>query len=84
MTSMHPPNSWLKFWYFVVVQLLSHVWLFATAWTAARQASLSFTIYRNLLKFMSIESVMPLKHLVLSHLLLLLPSVFLSKIICPF
>ena len=42
-----------------VVQLLSRVRLFVTPWTAACQASLSFTISRNLLKFMSIESVMP-------------------------
>ena len=60
---------------FVVVQSLSHVWLFATSWTAARQASLSFTIFRSLLKLTSIESVMPLSHLNLCHLLLLLPSI---------
>ena len=47
-----------------------------TPWTAARQASLSFTISQSLLKFMSIESVMPCNHLVLSHPLLLLPSIF--------
>ena len=45
----------------VVVQLLSHVHLSATPWTAARQASLS-TISRSLLKFMSIELLMPSKH----------------------
>ena len=45
-------------------------------WTAAHQASLSFTISRNLLKLMSIESVMPSKHLILCHPLLLLPSIF--------
>ena len=56
-------------------QLLSHVWLFATPWTAAHQASLSFTISRNLLKLMSIESVMPSNHLVLCHPLLLPPSI---------
>ena len=50
--------------YFVVIQLLSHVWLFATPWTAARQASLSLAVSWNLLKFMSIELVMPSKHLV--------------------
>ena len=60
----------------VVVQALSHVWLFATPWTAARQASLSFTISWSLLKLMSIESVMPSNHLVLCCPLLLLPSVF--------
>ena len=43
----------------VVVQSLSHVWLFVTPWTAARQASLSFTISWSLLKLMSIKSVMP-------------------------
>ena len=59
-----------------VVQSLSHVWLFATPWTAARQASLSFTISQSLLKFMSIESVMPSNYLILCHPLLL--SVFLS------
>ena len=48
----------------VVVQLLSPVWLFATPWIAAHQASLSFTISWSLLKFMSIESVMPLNHLI--------------------
>ena len=42
-----------------VVQWLSHVQLFVTSWTAARQASLSFTISQGLLKLMSIESVMP-------------------------
>ena len=44
--------------------------------TAARQASLSFTISRSLLKLMSIESVMPSNHLILCHFLLLLPSIF--------
>ena len=58
----------------VVVQLLSGVRLFVTPWTAARQASLSFTISRSLLKLMSIESVMPCSHLVLCHPLL--PSIF--------
>ena len=45
------------------VQLLNHVWLFVTPWTAARQASLSITNSRNLLKLKSIELVMPSKHL---------------------
>ena len=62
----------------VVVQLLGHVWLFATPWTAARQAPLSFTISQSLLKLMSTESVMPSSHLILHHPLLLLASVFLS------
>ena len=60
----------------VVVQLLSHVGLFATPWTAARQTSLSITNFQSLLKLMSIESMMPSNHLVLCHLLLLLPSIF--------
>ena len=67
----------ISFVYFVVVvQLLSHVQLFGTPWTAACQASLSFTISQSLLKLMSIESVMPSNHLVLCHSLLLLPSIF--------
>ena len=60
---------------FVVVQSLSCVQLFATPWTAAFQASLSFTISRSLLRLMSIESVMPSNHLILCRLLLL-PSIF--------
>ena len=60
----------------VVVQLLSWVWLFATPWTAALQARLSSTISWSLLRFMSIESVMPSNHLILCCSLLLLPSVF--------
>ena len=59
-----------------VVQLLSHVQLFVTPWTAACQASLSFTISRSLLKLMSVESVMPSSYLTLCHPLLLLPSIF--------
>ena len=57
------------------VQLLSHVWLFVTPWTAARQASLSFTISRSLLKFMSIELMMQSNCLILCRPLLL-PSIF--------
>ena len=49
-----------------------------TLWTAACQASLSFTISRSLLKLTSIESVMPSNHLILCHPLLLLPSIFSS------
>ena len=60
---------------FVVVQSLSRVRLSATPWTAARQASLSFTISRSCLKLMSIEAVMPSSHLILCHPLLL-PSLF--------
>ena len=59
----------------VCVQLLSHVWLFMTLWTVACQASLSFTVSWSLLKFMSIELVMPNNHLIFCHPLLLLPSV---------
>ena len=55
------------------VQSLSRVQLFATPWTVARQASLSITNSQSLLKLMSIESVMPSNHLILCHLLLLLP-----------
>ena len=47
-----------------------------TPWTAAHQASLSITITQSLLKLMSIELVMSLKHLILCHPLLLLPSIF--------
>ena len=61
---------------YVVVQLLSRVWLFATPWIAARQASLSFIISQSLLRLMSTESVMPSNHLILCFPLLLLPSVF--------
>ena len=50
--------------------------LTATPWTAARQASVSFTISQSLLKFMSTKSVMPSNHLILCHPLLLLPSIF--------
>ena len=59
----------------VVVQSLSHVQLFVTPWTAARQASLSFTISWSLPKFMFIESVMPSNQLIL-FCPLLLPSIF--------
>ena len=62
--------------YSVVIQLLSHVWLFATPWTAEQQASLSFSISQSLLKFTSIELVMLPNHLILCCHLLLLPSIF--------
>ena len=58
------------------VQFLGHVRLFLTPWTAASQAFLSFTISWNLLRLMSIESVMPSNHLILCRPLLLLPSIF--------
>ena len=61
---------------FSSVQALRSVQLFATPWTAARQASLSITNSQSLLKLMSIKSVMPSNHLILCHPLLLLPSIF--------
>ena len=63
--------------FLLLVQLLSYVRLFVTPWTAAHQASLSFTISQSLLKLMSIvKLVLPSNHLILCHFLLLLPSVF--------
>ena len=61
---------------FSSVQSLSYVWLFATPWTAAHQASLSITNFWSFLKLMSIESVMPSNHFIFCHPLLLLPSIF--------
>ena len=58
------------------VQSLSHIWLFTTSWTAARQASLCITNPQSLPKFTSIESVMPSNLLILCRPLLLLPSIF--------
>ena len=58
------------------VQLLSNVWLFATPWTAPRQASLSITSSWSLLKLMCIKSMMPSNHLNLCHPFLRLPSIF--------
>ena len=69
-------SNFLGFYFDVVAQSLSHVQLFATPWTAACQASLSFTIFLSLLQLMSIESMMPSNHLILCPSLLLLPSVF--------
>ena len=60
----------------VVVQSLGCAQLFVTPWTAAPQASLSFTISWSLLKLMSIESVIPSNHLILCHPLFLQPSIF--------
>ena len=68
---MHPTSHTAPIWL-----LLSHVRLFATPWTAARQASLSFTISQSLLELMSIESVMSFNHPILCRPLLLLPSIF--------
>ena len=70
---------WISSWsliLIVVVLSLSRVQLFATPWTEAHQASLSFTVSQSLLKFVSIESVMPYNLLVLCCPLLLLPSIF--------
>ena len=76
-------GRWIYFSYLLAswslpssVQSLSHVQLFATPWTAARQASLSITNSQSLLKLMSIELVMPSNHLILCRPLLLLPSIF--------
>ena len=63
-------NAWLG-----SVQSLCHVWLFATPWIAAHQASLSITSSRSSPKLMSIESVMAFSHLNLCHPLLLLPLI---------
>ena len=61
---------------FSSVQLLCHVQLLATPWTATHQASLSIANSRSLLKLVSIKSVMPSNHLILCRSLLLLPSIF--------
>ena len=60
---------------FSLVQSLSRVWLFATPWIAAHQASLSITNSQSSLRLMSIELVMPSSHLILSRPLLLLPPI---------
>ena len=89
-TKKCPPNAWLliyRFWKIRSLEagtrtsllLFSHSFrLFATPWTAARQASLSFTNSWSLLKLISIELVRPSNHLILCHPFLLLPSIFLS------
>ena len=59
-----------------VSQLLTHVWLFATLWTAAHQASLSITNSWSLLKLTSIKLVMPSNHLILCYTFPFLPSIF--------
>ena len=61
---------------FSSVQSLSSVWLFASPWTVARQASLFITNSQSLLKLMSIELVMPSNHLIRCRPLLYLPSIF--------
>ena len=69
-------KNWCFLRVVVIVQSLSHVWLFATPWTAAHQASLSITNSWRLLKLTSIEWVMPSNHLILCRPLLLLPLIF--------
>ena len=74
-----PGRIYFLFLQFSSVQSLSHVWLFATPWIAARHASLSITNSQSLIKFMPIESVMPSSHLILCrpllHLSSILPSI---------
>ena len=60
----------------IVIQLLSHVQLFATPWTAACQTSLAFTISKSLLQLVSTELMMLSNHLILCHPLFLLSSTF--------
>ena len=76
--SLHPWDKahLVKLKYLISVQLLSSVKIFATPWTAARQASLSITNSQSLPKLMSIELVMPSNHFILCRPLLLLPSIF--------
>ena len=69
-------DSWDAWKKFSSVQSLSRVWLFMIPWTAAHQSSLSITNSWSLLKLSSIGSVMPSKHLILCHPLLLPPSIF--------
>ena len=73
--SLFIPCALLKPLTLVSVQSLCHVWLFVTPWTAVHQPCLSITNSQGLLKFMSIELVMPSNHLILCHTLLL-PSIF--------
>ena len=74
MGSNKEPQQWCSL-QFSSVQSLSHIRLFATPWTAARQASLSITNSQSSLKLTSIESVMPSGHLILCRPLVLLPSI---------
>ena len=67
--SSHPTPMLYSRFSFTSVQLLSHVQLFATLWTAAHQASLSITNSQSLFKLMSVELVMPSNHLILCHIL---------------
>ena len=71
------PKYWQFYWYSsVVVKSHNCVQLLVTPWTAARQASLSFTISQSFLKLMSFELVIPSNHLILCHPLLFLSSIF--------
>ena len=76
LSSPSPPALNLSQHQFSSVQVLSHVQLSVTPWTAACQASLSIANSQSLPKLMSIESVMPSNHLILCHPLLLLPPIF--------
>ena len=69
-------TQFFLWWQYRSVQLLSHVWLFATLRTAACQASLSITNSLSLFKLMSMEALMPSNYLILFRSLLLLPSIF--------
>ena len=73
MSSPYFPSNSVQF---SSVESLSRVWLFATPWSAAGQASLFITNSWSLFKLMSIESVMTSNHLILCHPLLLTPSIF--------
>ena len=72
-TRRYQTKQWVMTKFSQSVQSLSHVWLFATLWIAAQQASLSITNSRSSLKLTSIKSVMPSSHLILCRPLLLLP-----------
>ena len=74
--TLTPIHDYWKNHQFSSVQLLSRVWLFATPWTAARQVSLSITNSQSLFKLMSIESVMPSKHLIICRSLSSCPQSF--------
>ena len=71
-----PNHHRINLWSLIIVQSLSHVWLFEIPLTTAHQASLSFTIFQSLLKFVYIEMVMLSNHVILCHPLLLLLSIF--------
>ena len=75
-TTVNTCMTHICYTYVAVIQSLSRIRLFATPWTAARQASLSITNSQGLLKLMCIESVMPSNHLIRCRPLLLPPSVF--------